>query len=88
MEAKDTIKQTPGISVLDVPSFSMFPAIDPLRVTISFRDLGLSGKEADKFLYEHQRIVPELIGSHFITFAFTPGTWPLLPELAESMSRS
>ncbi|KAL2896598.1 Arginine decarboxylase, partial [Bienertia sinuspersici] len=51
-----------------------FPAIDPLRVTLGFYDLGLSGYEADDFLFKDQRIVSELTGSHSITFPFTPGT--------------
>lgn len=73
-EAKKAIRQIPGVSVLDFPSFAEYPVIDPLRVTVGFHDLGLSGFEADDFLFEHQRIIPELIGSHSITFPFTPGT--------------
>lgn len=73
-EAKNAIRQIPGVSVLDFPSFAEYPVIDPLRVTVGFHDLGLSGFEADDFLFEHQRIIPELIGSHSITFPFTPGT--------------
>lgn len=74
MKAKNTIKQIPDISVLDFPSFSKHPTIDPLRVTVGFHDLGLSGYEADNFLFKNQTIIPELIGSHSITLPFTPGT--------------
>ena len=74
MEAKRAIRRVPGISVLDFPTFSKYPAVDPLRVTVGFRELGLSGYEADDFLFGHHRIIPELIGSCSITFPFTPGT--------------
>ncbi|XP_019103385.1 uncharacterized protein LOC104886783 isoform X2 [Beta vulgaris subsp. vulgaris] len=74
IEAKSKIGQIPGISILDFPNFSEFPAIDPLRVTLGFNDLGLSGYEADEFLYKDQRVISELSGPHSITFAFTPGS--------------
>lgn len=74
IETKNAIKQIPGISVLDFPNFSEFPAIDPLRVTLGFHELGLSGYEADDFLFKNQGVISELTGSHSITFPFTPGT--------------
>ncbi|GAB4837629.1 hypothetical protein Ancab_002478 [Ancistrocladus abbreviatus] len=73
-EARSLIKQIVGVSVLDFPSFSKFPAIDPLRVNISIWQLGLSGYEADEFLFKDQNVVSEVVGSHSITFVFTPGT--------------
>lgn len=74
VETKNTIKQIPGISVLDFPSFSDFPALDTLRVTVGIYDLGLSGYEADEFLFKGRRVISELTGSRSITFPFTPGT--------------
>lgn len=74
IETKNAIKQIPGILVLDFPNFSEFPAIDPLRVTLGFHELGLSGYEADDFLFKNQGVISELTGSHSITFPFTPGT--------------
>ncbi|XP_056697306.1 uncharacterized protein [Spinacia oleracea] len=74
IEAKNIMEQIPGISVLDFPNLSEFIAIDPLRVTLGFYDLGLSGYEADDFLFKDQRIISELSGSHSVTFPFTPGT--------------
>uniref|UniRef100_A0A803LZ17 Orn/Lys/Arg decarboxylase C-terminal domain-containing protein n=1 Tax=Chenopodium quinoa TaxID=63459 RepID=A0A803LZ17_CHEQI len=74
MEAKKTMEQIPGISILNFPNYDEFPAIDPLRLTLGFYDLGLSGYEADDFLFKDQRVISELTGSHSITFPFTPGT--------------
>uniref|UniRef100_A0A803MEV8 Arginine decarboxylase n=1 Tax=Chenopodium quinoa TaxID=63459 RepID=A0A803MEV8_CHEQI len=74
IEARKTMEQIPGISVLKFPNYAEFPAIDPLRLTLGFYDLGLSGYEADDFLFKDQRIISELTGSHSITFPFTPGT--------------
>ncbi|XP_021715989.1 uncharacterized protein LOC110683891 [Chenopodium quinoa] len=68
IEAKNTLKQIPGIAVLD------HPYMDPLRVTVGVHDLGVSGYEADDFIYMDQRVVSELSGSRFITLPFSPGT--------------
>ena len=74
VEAKNTIGELAGISVLDSLSFLNFPIIDPLRLTISVSELGLSSYEADEILYEDHEIVCELVGSRSITFAFNLGT--------------
>ncbi|KAG7945041.1 hypothetical protein I3843_15G133300 [Carya illinoinensis] len=73
-EAKYWIKEIPGISVLDLARFSNFPAIDPLRLTIGFWQLGLSGFEADEFLCRDHGIVCELVGNRSITFVINLGT--------------
>ncbi|KAJ9183050.1 hypothetical protein P3X46_006966 [Hevea brasiliensis] len=73
-EAKILIKKIPGITLLELPSFTEFPTIDPLRLTIGSWQLGLSGYEADDILYGNHGIVPELVGSQSITFAFNLGT--------------
>ncbi|GAB2276146.1 hypothetical protein Dimus_010883 [Dionaea muscipula] len=73
-EAIKSIKQIRGVSVLDSASFSQFPVVDPLRLTVGVSKLGLSGCEADQFLSTDQNVVCEMIGSRSITFAFTPGT--------------
>ncbi|XP_075672684.1 uncharacterized protein LOC142642234 isoform X2 [Castanea sativa] len=73
-EAKYLIKQIPGISVLDFASFSNFPVIDPLRLTIGFSQLGLSGFEADEILCRDHGIICELVGTQSITFAINLGT--------------
>uniref|UniRef100_A0A803LZ19 Arginine decarboxylase n=1 Tax=Chenopodium quinoa TaxID=63459 RepID=A0A803LZ19_CHEQI len=48
--------------------------MDPLRVTVGVYDLGVSGYEADDFIYMDQRVVSELSGSRFVTLPFSPGT--------------
>uniref|UniRef100_A0ACD5XER2 Uncharacterized protein n=1 Tax=Avena sativa TaxID=4498 RepID=A0ACD5XER2_AVESA len=69
------LRMIPGISVLDLSSFiSDFPAIDPLRITLSASDLHLSGYEADDILAEEHRIVSELVGTQAVTFAVNLGT--------------
>ncbi|GMN53563.1 hypothetical protein TIFTF001_022698 [Ficus carica] len=73
LDAKNTIRGLPGISVLDSLSFPKFPAVDPLRLTIGFGWLGLSGYEADEILYEDHEIICELVGTSSITFAFNLG---------------
>lgn len=73
-EAKYLIKEIPGISVLDIARFSNFPAIDPLRLTIGFWQLGLSGYEADEILCSDHGIICELVGTRSITLAINLGT--------------
>ncbi|KAK9931561.1 hypothetical protein M0R45_018834 [Rubus argutus] len=63
-----------GISFLDVPSFPKFPAIDPLRLTIGFQQLGLSGYEADEILCKDHDIICELVDTQSITFVINLGT--------------
>jgi arginine/lysine/ornithine decarboxylase len=60
--------------VLDNSSFPNFPAIDPLRLTVGFWELGLSGYEADEILYRDFGIVCELVGNKSITYALNLGT--------------
>ncbi|XP_015579095.2 arginine decarboxylase [Ricinus communis] len=74
IEAKDLIKRIPGITLLERPSLAEFSAIDPLRLTIGFWQLGLSGYEADDYLYRNHQVVAELVGTQSITFAFNLGT--------------
>ena len=73
-EAKHLIREIPGISVFDLASFSDFPAIDPLRLTLGFWQLGLSGYEADEILCRDHGIICELIGTQSLTFVINLGT--------------
>ncbi|KAK6126620.1 hypothetical protein DH2020_039630 [Rehmannia glutinosa] len=74
VEAKNMIDKFPGISIIDILDFPKFPAIDPLRLTIGVRDLGLSGFEADDILCRDFKVISELVGTQSITFAFNLGT--------------
>ncbi|KAL0333617.1 UNVERIFIED_CONTAM: Arginine decarboxylase [Sesamum angustifolium] len=74
VEAKAVIDKIPGITLIDIPNFPKFPAIDPLRVTVGVWYLGISGFEADNILYRDFGIVSELVGTQSITFAFNLGT--------------
>lgn len=74
IEAKSSIEKIPGISLLDFPSFSSFIAIDPMRLTIGFWKLGLSGYEADEILSRDQRVIPEIVGTRSITIVISMGT--------------
>lgn len=74
IEASTLIKKIPGISVLDLASFNEFPAIDPLRLTLGFWSLGLSGYEADDILDRDHGVISELVGTQSITFAINLGT--------------
>lgn len=74
VEAKTIIKKIRGISILNFPSFSTFPAVDPLRLTVGVWGLGLSGYEADEILDREHGIVSELSGAKSITFAINLGT--------------
>ncbi|CAK8575784.1 unnamed protein product [Lathyrus sativus] len=73
-EAKCSLKRIRGISVLENSSFPNFPAVDPLRLTVGFWELGLSGYKADEILYGDFGIVCELVGSKSITCALNLGT--------------
>ncbi|XP_022134879.1 uncharacterized protein LOC111007031 [Momordica charantia] len=73
-QAKNKINKISGISILEVPIFSNSPAIDPLRLTIGFQQLGLSGYEADEILHKNHDIVCELVGTQSITFVINLGT--------------
>ncbi|GFQ08495.1 arginine decarboxylase, partial [Phtheirospermum japonicum] len=72
--AKTLIRKIPGVSVLDVADFADFPAMDPLRVTIGFWKLGLSGFQANEILDNDLGIVPELVSTNSVTLAFSLGT--------------
>ncbi|KAL0315953.1 UNVERIFIED_CONTAM: Arginine decarboxylase [Sesamum radiatum] len=74
LEAKGVIDKIPGITLIDIPNFPKFPAIDPLRVTVGVWYLGISGFEADNILYRDFGVVSELVGTQSITFAFNLGT--------------
>uniref|UniRef100_A0A2P2NHW8 Arginine decarboxylase-like n=1 Tax=Rhizophora mucronata TaxID=61149 RepID=A0A2P2NHW8_RHIMU len=73
-EARFLIKEIMGITVLDSPNFAKFPAIDPLRLTIGFSQLGLSGHESDDILDRDHGIISELVGTKSITYAINLGT--------------
>ncbi|KAM0947058.1 putative arginine decarboxylase [Dioscorea sansibarensis] len=75
LEAKCKISRIPGISILNLPSFtSGFPAIDPLRLTLGVSQLQISGYTADDILEQKLNIYSELAGNQSITFAINLGT--------------
>uniref|UniRef100_A0A7N0U5E3 Arginine decarboxylase n=1 Tax=Kalanchoe fedtschenkoi TaxID=63787 RepID=A0A7N0U5E3_KALFE len=74
IKARTSITNIPGISLLGRSSFSNSTAIDPLRLTVGARELGLSGFEADERLYANQGIVTELVESNSITLTINLGT--------------
>jgi arginine/lysine/ornithine decarboxylase len=73
-DAKCLLKRIPGISVLDNSSFPNFPAFDPLRLTIGFWELGISGYKANEVLCRDFGIVRELVGNKSITYVLNLGT--------------
>ncbi|KAJ7969464.1 arginine decarboxylase-like [Quillaja saponaria] len=73
-DAKFLIENVPGISVLKSLSFRNCPGSDPLRLTIGFWQLGLSGYAADEILYRDYGILSELVGNRSITYAINLGT--------------
>ncbi|TXG66247.1 hypothetical protein EZV62_007522 [Acer yangbiense] len=68
------LKNIPGISVLDSSSFPNFQTRDPLRLTLGFWQLGLSGYQANDILHQDLMVICELVGSRSLTFAFNLGT--------------
>ncbi|XP_030541352.1 arginine decarboxylase-like [Rhodamnia argentea] len=72
--AKELIEEVPGVTLLDSSSFSNCSTMDPLRLTLGFWQLGLSGYEADEILDRDHGIVCELVGSRYITLALNLGT--------------
>ncbi|KAH6821443.1 hypothetical protein C2S53_006274 [Perilla frutescens var. hirtella] len=73
-EAKTLIGAIPGISILGVSTFTSFPFMDPLRITIGVWRLGLSGFEARGILDNEFGVVPEFGGTSSVTLAFSLGT--------------
>ncbi|XP_047151254.1 arginine decarboxylase-like [Vigna umbellata] len=74
LHLRSVLKQIPGISVLDNSSFPASPAVDPLRLTVGFWNLGLSGSEADKILYKDYDVICEIFRNRSITYALNLGT--------------
>ncbi|XP_038695003.1 arginine decarboxylase-like isoform X2 [Tripterygium wilfordii] len=74
LRVKHLIRKIPHITVLELRNFPNFPAIDPLRLTIGFWHLGLSGYKADEILFKDQGVIPELVGTQSITCAINLGT--------------
>lgn len=72
--SKKLIQEIPGISVLESSSFQHCNAMDPLRLTVGFMQLGLSASDADDVLYRDHGIVCELVGTRSITFATNLGS--------------
>ncbi|KAJ8753205.1 hypothetical protein K2173_017799 [Erythroxylum novogranatense] len=73
-EAKSLIEGIAGISVLDSSNFTNCSAIDPLRLTIGFSRLGLSGYETDELLDGDHNVICELVENKSVTFAINLGT--------------
>ncbi|KAF4353884.1 hypothetical protein G4B88_009362, partial [Cannabis sativa] len=73
-EAKNSIRKIPEISILNHQTFPNFPSMDPFRLTIGFKQLNMSGYEADEILYRDNLIISELVGTKSITYAFNLGT--------------
>ncbi|KAI5659283.1 hypothetical protein M9H77_28076 [Catharanthus roseus] len=74
-EARNLINNIPKISMLELAEeFLQFPAMDPLRITINTRQLGISGFEAHDLLNREFGIVAELVGTRSITLVFNFGT--------------
>ncbi|KAG6384836.1 hypothetical protein SASPL_153655 [Salvia splendens] len=74
VETRRVIKHIHGISLFDTANFPSSPAIDPLRITVGARELGLSGFEADDILCRDFGVASELVGTPSITLAFNLGT--------------
>lgn len=74
VNARKQIEEIPGITVLSPSSFPSCCSTDPLRLTVGFWQLGLSGYEADDVLYEEYNVVCELVGNGSVTFAMNLGT--------------
>ncbi|XP_062115314.1 uncharacterized protein LOC133829601 [Humulus lupulus] len=73
-EAKNAIRTLPGISILNSKSFPKFPVMDPLRLTIGFKQLNMSGYKANEILYIDNAIICELAGTTSVTCSFNLGT--------------
>ncbi|XP_068651461.1 uncharacterized protein [Aristolochia californica] len=73
-EARHLIKKNSDFSLMEPLSFSNCPLVDPLRITISPWDLGISGYQADKMLYEEHNVIAEVAGTRSLTFAINLGT--------------
>ncbi|XP_057873135.1 uncharacterized protein LOC131079247 [Cryptomeria japonica] len=73
-EARHAIQQIHGLSVLHSVNSSGTMVLDPLRITVSLWDIGLSGYEADDILRIEHGVIAELPSLHTLMFAFNLGT--------------
>ncbi|KAK9812987.1 hypothetical protein WJX72_006835 [[Myrmecia] bisecta] len=85
LQAAEAIRQSldglPGIGLLDERHISRLQlpsgtaeAMDPLRLTLSFGRLGLTGQQAAALLEADHGVVPELATQQVVVLALGPGT--------------
>ncbi|KAJ7571404.1 hypothetical protein O6H91_01G163700 [Diphasiastrum complanatum] len=76
--ARNCLKLISGLDVLESTTIDggikeSTRLLDPLRITVGFRHLSITGFEADDLLRADYNVVAELPSLHSLTFAFTPG---------------
>lgn len=72
-EARTSISQIPGLSVLEPIKTPGFFALDQTRLTVKVAELGLSGFEADEILHQQLGVTAELPTLQHLTFIISLG---------------
>ncbi|KAH7440677.1 hypothetical protein KP509_03G005400 [Ceratopteris richardii] len=78
-EARKLLVQIKGVEVLSIKDIqdkgsNCAKSVDPLRITVSLREIGLSGFEVDDILRLKYQVIAELPSLQSITFAVSLGT--------------
>ncbi len=72
---RQQLQQIKGLSLLGpLPTTAGFAALDPTRLTLGFRDLGLNGLEVDQMLHDDLAVTAELPMPSHLTFVPSLGT--------------
>lgn len=93
-KARAAIKEIEGLSCLGEESLGQeaMYALDPTKLTISVKNLGITGQQAEVWLREHYRIEVELSDLYNILCIITPGddeeSIQLLVEALRDLSRA
>ncbi|NET38107.1 MAG: aminotransferase class I/II-fold pyridoxal phosphate-dependent enzyme [Cyanothece sp. SIO1E1] len=75
-QARDSISQIPGVSVLSPNSAGLTPGfqtLDPTRLTVDVSSLGLTGFAADEILHQQLGVTAELPSLRQLTFIISLG---------------
>ncbi len=73
-QARQQLKQVAGIQVLELPSaLAGFTTLDPTRLTVEVRGLGLTGFEVDEILCDRHGVIAELPTLNSLTFIISLG---------------
>lgn len=72
-DARNAIRQIPGLSILELTNTPGFFALDKTRLTVKVSELGFSGFEADEIFHQQLGVTAELPTLQHLTFIISLG---------------